>query len=255
MSIEEKYGIVYIENERYYSYDFSVNRIDLEHSTPRFMKIDGKILEEHSWGRLILMFVDYLFSKKNISNHELLSFLGSWSDKPIFVEKQRSRTDFELKCGIYVNTNHTSIHSFRLIRELLIWQNYNLDECFILIKKCGIAEVKEVRDYYISFNIEHFASFLKEEYLVNKYHLIDKHINYLKNLDLKLTDKIMHSAYSMFLIDNLFTMSIYKNDFLYYVKNKISLTNVQYNHMENLLNLYYKYLKNFKVRVVNLNES
>ena len=250
MSIEEKYSIVYIENERYYSFDFSENRIDLEHTTPRFLKIDGKIMEEHSWGRLIVMFCDYLIAKMNIVNDTLINFVGTWSDKPIFVPIKRSRTDFELKCGLFVNTNHTSIHSFRLIRELLIWQNYNIRECSVVMKKSGISECKEVQEYFISQNLNYFSEFLHEEYLVEKYPLIEKHVSYLRNLDIKLTDKIMHSAYSLFLIDNLFTMSRYKYDFLEYVKCKVRLTQTQYNHLENLLNLYYKYLKNYRSKVV-----
>lgn len=243
MTIDEKYGIVYIENERFYTFSLFEKRFDLESTRPLFVRIDGKILEAHTWGSLIVMVLDYAISKKNCTKEMLLNFNVTWSNSSIISDVKSIRTDFDLKNGLYVNTNHTSVHCCWIIQDFLKYCGYDLSEISIVIKRTGSSEKAEVRDYYISKNISGFNTYINENYPTEKRTRYLKCANFVKAVDEKITRKALKSVYSIYLIDNVQAMYKCKADLLTYLKNKTAVKKEQLEFITEGLNLYYEYIK------------
>ena len=243
MSIEEKYGIVYVDGERYYSFPLSEKRFDLESTRPFFVRIDQKILEAHTWGTLIVMVFDYVIAKGNYSNEWLLSFNTEWSKSSIISDIKQSRTYFDLKNGLFVNTNHTALHCCWIIQDFLKYCSYNLSEISIIIKRTGVSEKNEVRDYFIKKNIDGFNKYLIESFPEEKRKKCLRCASFVKAVDEKFTQKAFKSNYSIYLIDNVQAMYKFKEDYLNYLKTKTTVKKEQLDIITEGLNLYYEYIK------------
>lgn len=243
MTIEEKYGIVYIENERYYTFDLSERRVDLESTRPLFVRIDGKVLESHTWANLIVMVFNYVIAKKNCSSEMLLKFTTEWSNSSVISTSKYARTCFDLKNGLYVNTNHTAVHCYWLIQDFLQYCSYDLSEVGIVIKRSGLSEKAEIREYYISKNLSNFKSFINDNYPTEKRPRLLKCANFIKAVDEKFTQKAFKSVYSIFLIDSVQAMYKYKEDYITYLKTKTTVKKEQLDYIVDGFNLYYEYIK------------
>ena len=242
-TIEEKYGIVYVEGERYYSFSLNEKKYDLESTRPFFVRIDGKVLEEHTWNNLIVLVFDYVITRKNISREELLSFSTEWSKSLIISSSKLSRTYMDLKNGLFVNTNHTAVHCCWIIQDFLNFCSYELNDVSIIIKRTGVSEPKEVRDYFINKSIAGFNQYIVDVFPETKRKILVTYSKYLKAVDEKFTMKAFKSVYSIYLVDNVQTMYKLKEDYINYLKFKTTVRKEQLEYIIEGLNLYYQYIK------------
>ena len=118
MSIEDKHRIVYISNRHYYDIDLTIHNFDLENSTPLYLNVEGFEIYENAWTNLLFEIIQYLIDEFEFSKEELLDFKLEWSNAKLFTEK--TRTNYRaLSNGLYVNCNHTALHSCWVIQDFI----------------------------------------------------------------------------------------------------------------------------------------
>ena len=159
-SIEEKNGIVYIGMQRYYIEDLNKRNFYLENCTPYYFKIGFDEFVDGSWTGLLQQISDYLIEEYDYDMEKLLDFSVQWSKQKIFTIDNKSHALYKLKNGIYLNGNHTAVHSCWFLHDLLHFFGVNIDECRLLIKKKPITESPDVKEYYKKIVKDMFYNFI-----------------------------------------------------------------------------------------------
>ena len=239
------YGLVYIDNHRFYTFNLSERRFDLENTRPFYLKLDGKVFEEHTWGKLIVMVYNYLIEKNELSQKNLLDFNVDWSKSEIFMVNQKNHACLKLSNDLYVNTNHTSVHCYRLIQDFLLYLDYDLSNAFIVISRLGIAEPNEVKKFIIEQRKNGFKEYLKLIYTIDKTKILDNHFNFLCKLDDLFISKAIEfkNLCSLFLIDYREDFCNFKSYFLKFLKKKTTMNEKMINFSNKIILEYYDYFK------------
>ena len=156
MSIEEKYNIIYKNGSRYYKYYLVDNRrSDLEKTRPDSCSIEGHLIEDNSWVNLLTGVCKYLLEVNPKENEELYSFKAEWYDK-LFFTKTKLINFTEVRDGLYMNTNLGSVRSYWFLCDLISYFGLSNQNSYLEIKRFGISEAKEVRDYITAKNMVSF---------------------------------------------------------------------------------------------------
>jgi hypothetical protein len=163
--------IVYEGTKRYYIQDLTKKDFMLENTIPYKIVLLDKTIEEHAWINMIAEVAYLLIETFPKDLQELYDFQCSWSKSQIFANTEK--TNFKpVKAGVFINCNHTAIHSCWLIQELLDFFGVDKKDVYFLIHRAPSAEPVEAR--------EHFASNFKikfREYLSSEYAKTDTEIN------------------------------------------------------------------------------
>jgi len=236
MTIEEKYNIIYKGKERFYKISLTDNkRTDLEKTRPENSIVEDKEFDDNSWGGLLVSVTKYLLERKYITIEQLFSFTTTWYDKTLYSDYEL--TNFRAVCdNLYVNGNLGSVRTYWLICDVLYYSGVQLSDCSMLIKRYGVAEPDEVKEYVMKNNLEIFHKYLADKGMDN-----DRIVKYERNI--KAIDDILRNytnsktAYSILLID--FNRLLYdvKKDLLGTFKKR--LNEAQCNFASSIINDYY----------------
>lgn len=143
---EQFENLVFYGNKRYYIEDLSHKDFSLEHTTPYMITLLDTTIEERSWGILLVRVVDLLIQKKTVMEDKLVSFRTSWSEKEIFLLDNKKKNCKELINGMYLDCNHTALHSCWLLGEILGLFGVDKTSVCLLIRRPPQAEPQEVKD-------------------------------------------------------------------------------------------------------------
>jgi hypothetical protein len=241
--IEDKYNIEYYDSKHCYSIDLLQKEYFLDNTSPILFIIDGKEVDEKSWGRLLERISNYLINKHSPEIKFLLNMQIDWSKQAVFMESSQIVAHLgPLVNGLYINTNHTSTHMCWLLQDILKAFNEDLDKCKLLIRKLPGNEDKEIQEYYFNHSRIHFLEFMgsikrfDDNKLKNVIAGVDK-------LDI-LFRKHFPSYQSLFLFESKVEFSMMKSRFLTKTnlmelseKNKESIR-----YILDLLTTYYQYV-------------
>ena len=244
MSIEEKYNIIYKNGSRYYKYYLVDNRrSDLEKTRPDSCNIEGHLIEDNSWVNLLTEVCKYLLEVNPKENEELYSFKAEWYDK-LFFTKTKLINFTEVRDGLYMNTNLGSVRSYWFLCDLISYFGLSNQNSYLEIKRFGISEAKEVRDYITAKNLSSYKDYLLGKYNEDK---VDKMISLLKRID-EVSQKKSTTYYSILIIDEKHTLYNAKNELLNYYKKNLK-DRTQYPKIEACVMEYYDFMyKRIKVR-------
>ena len=110
------------------------------------LKIDDYEIQENAWVEMIRNLTAYLISTSAKSKEDIVSFKTQWSKQNIF--SLIPRTNYkQLDSDLYVNCNHTALHSCWLIQDLLDF--FGIDKSKV---------------YFVNKFKEEVSLFLKEQY-------------------------------------------------------------------------------------------
>lgn len=127
------------------------------------LKIDDYEIQENAWVEMIRNLTAYLISTSAKSKEDIVSFKTQWSKQNIF--SLIPRTNYkQLDSDLYVNCNHTALHSCWLIQDLLDFFGIDKSKVYFLIHRAPYAEPKDAVDYFVNKFKEEFSLFLKEQY-------------------------------------------------------------------------------------------
>lgn len=147
MDLITKYIMIIDGKRRRYVYPLPEKLFDLEHTCPDYLDIGGEHIEASSWGELIVKLTTYLLDLREEYQKRILLFVAPWTKANIFVTEKRIN-HVEIKPGLFVNINHTALHSCWLVIDLLEYFSIDFSTCKLVIHRLPKAEPTEVRDYY-----------------------------------------------------------------------------------------------------------
>ena len=133
--------------KRYYIEDLTCKDFSLEHTAPYKISVLGTTIEKHAWGDLNCEVVKLLINTYPKQLDELLSFRCSWTKTQMFTTTHKSNHKL-IQEGLFLNCNHTALHSCWLLQELLDFFGVNKAETVFLIHRAPSAEPREIREYY-----------------------------------------------------------------------------------------------------------
>lgn len=228
-------NVVFDGKKRYYIEDLTDRDYLLENTTPYQINIMGHSIEEHAWTSMLAAVVRFLLTVYPEKGREVLLFKCSWSKAAVFGTEERINFK-EVASNLYINVNHTALHSCWLIQDLLDYFGVNKSEVHFLIHRPCSAEPKRVKEYIEKRFKSNFIEYIKirhgksQEYGEKVVRLIDKYLN-------PMLRKISKSYDNFFLFDD--------NSILYnYVKKvreRINYTNLEEKNKK-ILHKYLDYL-------------
>ena len=239
-SIEKEYGIVYVGMQRYYKENLHKRDFLLESCTPYYLQIGSDEFVDSTWIGMLQQACNYLIEESDFDQERIISFRVDWSKQSIFVKESTSHAHYKLKSGLYINVNHTAVHSCWLLQELLKFFEVNLDNCTLLVKKKPISETAEVKEYYQGLVKDMFC-----EYVTNDLHktreFYEKCIKVLDKIDV-LFKREFKSFESIYLLDDPTTFAACKSKFIKYINDLHFYSESQLELIKNRLDIYAKFV-------------
>lgn len=231
--------IVFEGKKRYYVEDLTKRDFTLENTTPHLLKIDDYDFAENTWVEMIRNLTAYLILKYPNKKSEIPDFKTEWSKSNIF--SATPRTNFkQLSENLYVNCNHTALHSCWLIQDLLDFFGVDKSKVYFLVHRTPHAEPNEARKYFISKFKEEFALYLamnqnkSNESITNIISNIEKYMDPIQA-------KLSRSYDSLMLFEDILSFTNYSIKFLEYIDS-----NPKMNEKTKLtMKRYIGYLKDF----------
>lgn len=239
-NIFEKYHIVHIKGCRYYTINLMEQEYNFENTIPYCCIIKSVEILSSSWKGMIVKLCEYLDSINPKERQELLKVENTWGKQKVFSECKK--TNFTAFKGIYINTNHTSVHAMWTIQIILNLYLDTLNDCKFIIKRSPSAEPLEIREYAKRKTIDGFKKYL--EIQCNK--SLENIEGVIKNLEIinkKLLSKITTSYYDIFLFENPTYISNYANKILAYATERCPYTKLQIKTIKKSLLLLIEYIK------------
>ena len=102
MELLEKYGLVIINNQRFYVEDLTKRDFTLESTTPYSFSIETKTFKERAWVNLLPKIAIYLQQQNPKDNNELLSYRTNWSKSEIYSANKRTNS-VEIEESLFIS--------------------------------------------------------------------------------------------------------------------------------------------------------
>lgn len=197
-------------NKRIYYCDLNTRSFYLENCTPYMFKIGHDfITTTFEWSKLLPEIAVYLQTTFPKNSEELFNFSFDWSKAKLFTKSKVTINSVEIFPGIYLNINHTAVHSQWVIRDLLIFYKINLEKCTFFIRKLPGVEPEEITTLVIAWVKENFRIFLEKKYNEKQIDSIIKSIDVIN----KIQSHISPTFNNFYLFDNPLALSNYKINF------------------------------------------
>ena len=233
-------NVVFEGKKRYYIEDLTQRDYSLESTTPYQLEFLNLVFNEHAWGNLLCKVSDALLNLFPEKLSTIFDFKCQWSKQLMF--SQEERTNYKVvREGIFINVNHTALHSCWFLQELLDFFNIDKATVVFLIRRPSGAEPQRVRAYIEERFKKNFVFYLvhtcgkSQEYAENK--VIKRFEKYLNPM----LKKISKSYDNFFLFDDNMTLSSYVKK----VKEQISISMKFDDKAKQILNKYLDYLVAF----------
>lgn len=200
-------NVVFQGKRRYYIEDLTERDYSLENTTPYQLEIMGKVIEEHAWGLLLCRTAGLLLEIFPNYKDKIFDFRCPWSKAAMFTPEQKTNYKLVVE-GVYINCNHTALHSCWFLQDMLDFFQVNKAEVGLLIHRPSSAEPKNVKEYIEKRFKKNFAHYIcvnhnkTEEYAQKTISNIEKYLNPM----LKTVSK---SYTNFFLFDDNATLSNY----------------------------------------------
>lgn len=200
-------NVVFEGKRRYYIEDLTQRDYTLENTTPYQFELDGHAIEERAWTIMICNVAKLLLELYPSFKETVTDFRCPWSKAEIFYCEKRTNAK-EVYPGLYINCNHTALHSCWLIQDLLDYFGIDKSKVSLLIHRPCSAEPKKVKEYiekrfkrgFIDFIMVHYKK--TEEQAKKVITIIEKYLN-------PMLVKISRSYTNLFLFDDNATLSNY----------------------------------------------
>lgn len=207
--------IVFEGKKRYYVEDLAKRDFTLENTTPHLLKIDDYDFVENAWVEMVRNLTAYLILKYPNKKSKISNFKTEWSKSNIF--STTPRTNFkQLDENLYVNCNHTALHSCWLIQDLLDLFEVDKSKIYFLIHRTPYAEPDDARKYFISKFKEEFALYLSMSQNKSKENIDKITSNIEKYMD-PIQAKLSKSYDSLMLFEDNLSFTNYAIKFMKYI--------------------------------------
>ena len=234
-------NVVFEGKRRYYIEDLTERDYSLENTTPYQLEILGHAIEEHSWGNLLCSTSDFLLAIFPEYLDKILEFSCSWSKMQIFTLGKRTNYKI-LKCGLYLNCNHTAVHACWLLQDLLDYFKIDKSSVSLLIHRPSSAEPQKVKDYVEQRFKRNFAQYIVVQYQKDSEYA-EKVIRTIERFLNPMLVKISKSYTNLFLFDDNATMSNYIKKLREMIDGNYRIEEKSKRILNKYLNYLYQYYK------------
>lgn len=219
--IYKKYNMKFEGKRRYYVEDLSKRDYILENTTPFRIRINDFFIEDSSWGGLILGIVSHLYEMNPIDVEDLINYRTDWSKAAMF--SKENRTNFRrIKDDLYVNCNHTALHSCWFIQDLLSLFGIDISNVELIIHRPPSSEPEEIKLAIETKVKKDFKNYLRLQYDKDdetSYRIIS---NISDKMNPKLSE-ISKSYPNFFLFDDYTTYYNYAAKFLERISQSLNI--------------------------------
>lgn len=207
--------IVFEGKKRYYVEDLTKRDFTLENATPHLLKINDYDISENAWVEMLRNLTAYLLLQFPEKKNAVVDFKTEWSKSNIF--STTPRTNFkQLDTNLYVNCNHTALHSCWLIQDLLDFFGIDKSKVYFLIHRTPYAEPEDARKYFISKFKKEFALYLSVSQNKSKDN-IDKIISNIEKYMDPIQAKLSRSYDSLMLFEDILSFTNYAIKFVEHI--------------------------------------
>lgn len=164
--ILQKYCMVIDNGERSYIYRLTNRDLNWVKSggVPSYFSCLDFIWSGTSWKSLMTDFIVWYTLKSGFSNDKYLEIQSSWSKQSIFSEEFRINYLGPFKNKLYVNGNHTSLHMWWLILDLVdMLVDPGRLETYVLVHYPTALEPKEVSELIWRKEVTLFKEYLSDQ--------------------------------------------------------------------------------------------
>ncbi len=237
----EKYNVTLVRKKRIYKENLVKRDYNLSDAVPYSFKFREFVSNTHSWGNLLYDMVEYFNYLYKFELRKLLNFSVSWSKQDIFSVDKKVNSK-QLSNGLFLNCNHTALHSCWLIQDLLEFYDIDTDEVELYVHKSWENEPKEIVKIVEAEFKKSFASFLMTNYS-KPYNKAEQIINNIENsMNPKLRD-ISRTYSNFFLFDDYAVLANYITKFKQSIESNFKIpekNKIIYNRYLLYLSEYYK---------------
>lgn len=238
MNLAAKYNMIISGRRRRYIYPLPEKLFELEHTCPEYLDIGVEHITVSSWGELIVKLTTYLLDLREEYKNRILLFVAPWTKSSIFVTEKRIN-HVEIKPGLFVNVNHTALHSCWLVIYLLEYFSIDFSVCNLVIHRLPKAEPTEVRNYFREETKKELRTYLRRSKLLSdeKIEKVISNIDYLNQFFSK-----RKSGYDdLFLFDDATIFGSMKSKFIFeFVSSRLDREKA-----DKLAKIYLGYLADF----------
>lgn len=179
----------------------------LEGCTPYQLTIGDTVIEDGSWGNLLCKFSAYLLDTFPNKLETIGEFRAPWTKAVIF--SSTPKTNYKpIGFGLFLNCNHTALHSCWLIQDLLDYFDIDKSTIKLLIHRPNSVENAELKKHLETLFVLGFKNYIKavsskdDEYAEKVINNIRKYIN-------PVLCSLSKSYQNIFLFDDLTVTSSY----------------------------------------------
>lgn len=232
-------NVVFEGKRRYYIEDLTQRDYSLENITPYQFEYDGHALEEGAWTIMLCKVARLLLELYPSFKEKITDFRCPWSKAAIFYH-ERKATAKEVYPGLYINCNHTALHSCWLIQDLLDHFGIDKSKVSLLIHRPCSAEPTKVREYIEKRFKNGFIEYIMlkhkrtEEQAYKAISLIEKYLN-------PMLAKISRSYTNLFLFDDNATLANYTKK----IREQIAFSSRLDDNAKKILNRYLDWLVSY----------
>ncbi len=193
-------NVVFEGKKRYYIEDLTKRDYSLENTTPYQLMINEHVFSDTSWGLLLKSVSEFLLDTYPEYEYTICDFRAKWSKQVIFTWEEKTNYKI-MKNGLYINVNHTALHSCWLLQDLLEHFNIYITSVYFLIHRPSGAEPKNVKEYIENRFKNEFKNYIifnkrkSENYATKVILYIEKYLN-------KMLSSISKSYTNFFLFDS-----------------------------------------------------
>ena len=233
-------GVIFSGFKRYYKENLTERDYRLESTTPYQIVIGTTVLEDGAWGDMICKVVSYLLDQYPERRADIESFRCPWTKTAMFSTTKKTNFKY-LDADLYVNCNHTALHSCWFIQDIMDYIGIEKSEVKMLIHRPCIAEPQELKQH-----IEREFKRGFKKYIIVQYEKPDDYAEkVIKNIEKYLNpmlDNISKSYPNFFLFDDVTIASGYIKKVKEIIEGNLKYDDktkkVLYKYLKYLLNYY-----------------
>lgn len=193
--------------KRNYVEDLSERDYVLEGCTPYQLAIRDFVIEDGAWGNLLCKFATYLLDAFPHKLENIEEFRTPWTKAVIF--SSAPKTNYKpIGFGLFLNCNHTALHSCWLIQDMLDYFNIDRSSVKLLIHRPNSVENGNLKNRLESLFIYGFKNYIRVATSKEEAYA-DKVVNNIRKYINPILCSISKSYQNIFLFDDLTVASSY----------------------------------------------
>lgn len=179
----------------------------LEGCTPYQIIIKDTVIEDGAWGNLLCKFAAFLLDSFPDKCNDIELFRVPWTKTTMFSSVKK--TNYKLITeSLYLNCNHTALHSCWLIQDLLEYFNIDKSGVKLLIHRPNSAEGEELKCHIEQLFLMGFKTYIQSVALRDEFYA-EKVVNNIRKYINPILCAISKSYRNIFLFDDITIASSY----------------------------------------------